>query len=96
VEDMTGMRLTAGCGDIPTREAKEAPELAASVAALIRQYGPLLSVLKKTGMSLDRLVAHRVNGLSRTSRWRYKAKVKEAKKAGSEAIEQGAYDLLQE
>jgi hypothetical protein len=96
IEDMTGMRVAPVVGEIPTREAKEMPELAAAVAAMIRQYGPLLFILKETGTSVDRLVSHRVNGLSRTSRWRLKKKLKQARAAGSASIEQGAYDLLQE
>jgi len=91
---MTGFVCVDDWTNAPMREPKPKVPLAASVAAMVDQYGKVLDVCQDLGIDLVDLVAARKKQLSRMTRHRWGKARDECKEAGSKAIHDAALDRI--
>lgn len=94
VEQLTGWRLLND-GDVPEREKRPKPQIAGKVAALVKQYSDIVSVLDSLDADIMPLVNMHRMAKSERSKRRGRATLLEAKEAGLTAIMKEAAVLLQ-
>jgi len=94
VVELTGFVPCAEVGTLPKLDPDEPSDIAAKVAAMVTQYGPVLEACKAAGVDLDALLAVREARASRTSAYRLRKLVEAARAEGGRKITAEAAGLV--